>query len=218
MRVYHFTDGQYGLENIRRRRLKIATIEDLNDPFEMLGISLPVPAQRRQFFNFRSQMAGQFGVVSFSKAWNDPVQWSHYADKHRGMCLGFDIPDKYLITVLYKSKPYHSSVLDNVRSDDVNGEQLILDLIRTKYRHWAYEQEVRLISELNEADASGLYFVDFSEKVTLREVIVGHRANVSRHDVADALGALAASVTARSARLSFQSYRVVTQRNSALWK
>lgn len=40
MRVYHFLDRKYGLDDIRRRRLKIATLDDLNDPFEMLAMTL----------------------------------------------------------------------------------------------------------------------------------------------------------------------------------
>jgi hypothetical protein len=36
MRVYHFINEEYGLDDLRRRRLKIATILELNDPFETL--------------------------------------------------------------------------------------------------------------------------------------------------------------------------------------
>lgn len=39
MLFYHFTKGKYGLEDIRLRRLKIATINQLNDPFELLGVA-----------------------------------------------------------------------------------------------------------------------------------------------------------------------------------
>jgi hypothetical protein len=39
IRVYHFVGAEYGLDDIRRRRLKIATIDDLNDPFELLPSS-----------------------------------------------------------------------------------------------------------------------------------------------------------------------------------
>jgi hypothetical protein len=39
MRVYHFTKAVHGLEAIRRRRLKIARISELNDPFEFLQVA-----------------------------------------------------------------------------------------------------------------------------------------------------------------------------------
>ena len=31
----------------------------------------------------------------------NPLLWSHYADKHRGICLGFDMDDRILWQVKY---------------------------------------------------------------------------------------------------------------------
>ena len=33
------------------------------------------------------------GLLCFSRHWYSPALWAHYADNHKGMCLGFDIPD-----------------------------------------------------------------------------------------------------------------------------
>ena len=37
LRLYYFTGVEFGLENVRRRRLKISRLMQLNDPFEMGG-------------------------------------------------------------------------------------------------------------------------------------------------------------------------------------
>lgn len=37
MRLYHFTSQKFGLLALKDRRLKIARINELNDPFEFLG-------------------------------------------------------------------------------------------------------------------------------------------------------------------------------------
>ena len=37
MLVYHFINKEYGIEDLRKRRLKIATLNELNDPFEFFG-------------------------------------------------------------------------------------------------------------------------------------------------------------------------------------
>ena len=47
MRVYHFIKAKYGLQDLRKRRLKIARIMELNDPFEFIGIDSP-DAELRQ--------------------------------------------------------------------------------------------------------------------------------------------------------------------------
>jgi hypothetical protein len=35
MRVYYFVPANYGLENIIKQRVKIARLNELNDPFEL---------------------------------------------------------------------------------------------------------------------------------------------------------------------------------------
>ena len=37
MRLYYFTGQKYGLDAIRNRRLKVARIDELNDPFELMA-------------------------------------------------------------------------------------------------------------------------------------------------------------------------------------
>src|SRR5260370_7015469 len=34
------------------------------------------------------------GLICFSSSWKDPVIWAHYSDKHKGLCLGFEIPKR----------------------------------------------------------------------------------------------------------------------------
>lgn len=99
MRVYHFLSRNYGLEDIRLRRLKIATLDDLNDPFEMLGMALRDLELRQAFRATKAKMAERAGLLCFSRHWRNPVQWSHYAERHQGLCLGFDIPDGAAATV-----------------------------------------------------------------------------------------------------------------------
>ena len=37
-RAYHFVSFSHGLDDLRQRHLKIAQIDDLNDPFELFAI------------------------------------------------------------------------------------------------------------------------------------------------------------------------------------
>ncbi|MDW9570209.1 DUF2971 domain-containing protein [Sinorhizobium meliloti] len=32
-----------------------------------------------------------YGIVCLSDNWQHPMMWSHYADRHRGICLAFDV-------------------------------------------------------------------------------------------------------------------------------
>lgn len=105
MRVYHFIDTRYGLQVLLERRLKIARAHELNDPFEFMGMDVSEDALREAMEIMKDHYNQTLGILCFSKRWDDPVQWAHYADRHRGLCLGFEIPDKHLTKVNYVDKP-----------------------------------------------------------------------------------------------------------------
>ena len=81
-----------------------AEFADLNDPFELLSVELPDPVTRRCFAAWRTKALAEYGVLCFGRSRRSPVLWSHYADKHRGICLGFDVPDSLLQGVTYLKK------------------------------------------------------------------------------------------------------------------
>ncbi|NDP48093.1 MAG: DUF2971 domain-containing protein [Sulfuriferula multivorans] len=98
MRLYHLTTAEYAISNIGLRRLKIARFGDLNDPFELLAAELEDKDFRKAVKSWKNEFHNTKGLLCFSESWHNPVLWSHYADKHRGVCLGFDIPDEYAIS------------------------------------------------------------------------------------------------------------------------
>jgi hypothetical protein len=212
MRVYHFIDQEHGLQNIRLRRLKIATLESVNDPFELMAVASGNPAQRKAFSKFKQDWTERYGILCFSRDWQSPVQWSHYADRHRGICLGFDVKDSLVNKVVYRKTRLPSEILNNFN------EKTAQRIMLTKYLHWNYEQEVRVFARLEDRDpAAGLYFRQFDQDLALRDVIVGHRSLLTRQVLTVALGDLAPSVTAFRARLAFNSYRVVKQHDRERW-
>ncbi len=101
MRLYHFINAKYGLEDLRDKRLKIARIMELNDPFEFLGADLSDHEFRESMQNLKKFLSEKYGLLCFSESWDNPVQWAHYADGHKGLCLGFDVLDQFLDKVNY---------------------------------------------------------------------------------------------------------------------
>jgi hypothetical protein len=217
MRVYHFVARDYGLEDIRKRRIKIATIADVNDPFELVPSSRD-QIVRQRFRMWRWQFDRQFGMLCFSRSWRNPVQWSHYAAKHTGLCLGFDIQTNLLTRVRYSSKRLQARV-EVIEGGGPNAQKEMLKVLSTKYKHWRYEGEMRLFARLNDKDPdNGFYFAKFARRMSLKEVIVGPLSAVTRDELSEALGTLARYVEVYKARLAFRTYTVTRQRNPALWK
>ena len=104
MRVYHFVDEHYGLQDLKEKHLKIALINELNDPFEFMGVDLSSSKYCQAMENMKVDMSTKHGILCFSENWENPVQWAHYANRHKGICLGFDVPDKFLTRIKYCDK------------------------------------------------------------------------------------------------------------------
>lgn len=68
-------------------------------------------------------MKKQIGICCFSALFDHPLMWSHYADKHKGVCLGFhlnpfDDRDRIILHCkVYKSGRTHQLLLRTVCSN-----------------------------------------------------------------------------------------------------
>src|SRR5712691_6601636 len=180
MRAYHFVNSKYGIENIQKRRLKISRLQDLNDPFELLSIELSDEGLRTRFLALKQRMAEDRGMLCFSRNWKNPVLWSHYADRHRGLCLGFEIDRSLPMRVQYTARRLAGEAEQLLAGSMTR--QTMERLLCTKYSHWKYESEERLFLSLDakDKDLEGRYFEAFSSKLKLAQVIVGAYSSVSR--------------------------------------
>ena len=84
MKLYYLTPAQFALSALALRRLKVARLGELNDPFELLAVDAKTPLHREFFRRVKEKVDSTHGVLCFSKAWQNPVLWGHYADKLRG--------------------------------------------------------------------------------------------------------------------------------------
>ncbi len=83
-------------------------------------------------------------------------------------------------------------------------------ILFTKYSGWSYEEEWRGWFRLEERDAaSKLFFKEFDDSVTLKEVIIGPLCTVTAKELGDATGRYASPPKVVKARLAFNSFEVV---------
>lgn len=91
------------------------------------------------------------GVCCFSEKKNNILMWSHYANRHKGICIGFNYKKlvdmlihfnvknnvlTYINKVIYKK--YYPS-LSGYKNDEM------IDLLFIKSSNWKYEKEWRII-------------------------------------------------------------------------
>jgi len=208
--AYQFMSAGYALDDLRKRRVKVSFLNDMNDPFELLGATLARAEHRVAFRKWRDHMNSISRALCFSRKWSNPVLWSHYADKHRGVALGFEIPDVCLLPISYKAARLELELEKNMLKTGKVDDDLGVKLLTTKFADWAYEDEVRMFLKPHETyEELGLHFYPFSSELTLKQVVIGARAAVSRKEVAAAIQPQDSDVEIISTRLAFKSFRIM---------
>lgn len=209
MRLYYLTGPQFALSNLALRRVKISRFSDLNDPFELLAVDLKDRAHRKVFRETKDELNETKGVICLSRSWSNPLLWGHYAERHTGMALGFEVDKTMVAEVIYAITPQKIPV-DKKTNRPVLSETLMKNLLRTKFDDWKYEDEMRLFVELDHnTRESGLYFFYFSAQFQLREVILGPRCELPLASIRTIVKDFSPAVTVIKSRIAFRSFRVV---------
>jgi hypothetical protein len=211
-------NAENGLRSLRDRRLRIGRIEELNDDFEFIGIALDLKADRIAMRQMRKHLNDANGILCMSEAWDSPLMWAHYSDSHKGMVLGFDVPEGAFYQVDYvKERPTLASMglnkLDEITPEDIKR------LSRIKAEGWDYEKEYRSYQPLTDGvtiDGKVHYFIAMNPNLRLREVIVGSRFKETRAHVTATIDD--PNVDVFMARGDFSQFKVVRQHQDSMWR
>jgi hypothetical protein len=214
-RLYHFTTAEHALSDLHHRHLKIAQFDDLNDPFELKSVNLcdPVLAQTFDgieeigFEGFKAGIARQWGVLCFSEEKTDVLQWAHYAERHKGICLGFNVTEGQ---GKFGRVKYETERFPFPQKPDMD---FSWKLLSTKSKVWEYEREWRVFLELkegvsNERAGRVLYFAEFGPELVLQEVILGAASKTSVSDVLQAMQGYSETVRVSRMRLSCDKFEL----------
>lgn len=204
-RLYHLTSAEYAITNIVFGRLKVARFASLNDPFELLARVTLQSDRRLGLLENKNRLNQELGLLCFSEDWTDPVLWAHYGDRHRGICLGFDIEEGLARKVIYQK--------DRLKDEDAatKNEAEILDaLLYTKFESWRYEQEWRLLLKLSDLQSEGgLHFRAFDDRLKLTEVIVGAECSISFDEIRKLVKTHHPIANSVGARMAYGSFNMV---------
>ena len=206
IRAYHLMSPEHGISSISLRRIKFARISELNDPFELMALNSRSNESRRLVERFKRLQKDKKGLLCFSKNWTNPLLWSHYAANHEGICLGFDLsPGEDVQDVSYSDK--RPQIENSAASiTDKDGELLL----RTKYKDWNYEDELRKFVDLSTAKPEhGLFFVPFNAELELKEVILGQRNEFSIESIRELVESRNPGAVVFKTRLEGEGFRIV---------
>ncbi|MGB9989356.1 DUF2971 domain-containing protein [Pseudoduganella rhizocola] len=146
--------GPKTLEHIEKHSVRRA--QQLLDQAEYYasdpGYGAPADDAHREILtrHIRTELMGQYGsgVFSLARRFSCPLMWSHYGDEHRGLCVGYSIPERarsQLYRVDYGgSRLIATSRIAAMLDGDVAARSEInAAVFLRKAKDWKYEKEWR---------------------------------------------------------------------------
>ena len=205
---YHFLSSKHAIHDLERQMIRVSTLETLNDPFELMPYLRYSKGEKiKHFMEIRDKVSKIYGLLCFSRKWREPLLWSHYADKHRGIALGFEINYPEIIDVSYSSDPIRKQI--DLTDDLIADKKSFLDLAKIKYIKWAYEEETRVIVKLEDCiKIDGHYFIEFGNSLKVKEIRLGARFDYEANNTEFILG-ISPDAEVIPCRLERQGYRIV---------
>ncbi|MGR3838929.1 MAG: DUF2971 domain-containing protein [Cognatishimia sp.] len=223
MRLFKFIGAQHVFESLLFKRIKVSKPTEVNDPFEFCPFSFPSKLKRRAWRQGIIKAEKETGFISFSTNWESPALWANYAENHKGACLEFEVdqdafrmpgksPD--LVEVTYKDELREFNY--NARKDPSILAEYVRYALATKSKHWEYEDEWRLLVNLDDCFAKGsLHFRNFDQNFVLKKVILGYRSEFSSDEIRGAFGS---ALIVETARPAFNSYKMTKQHAESMQK
>jgi len=208
---YHFLSFEDALCDLKNKLIKVSKIRDVNDPFEFLPyLGRKGKYGRKPYYELKNRISKKFGILCFSGGWQEPLLWGHYADKHKGVALGFKIVSCDLFKVEYvKERP----VID--LNNPKNCEKLLFTkLLKYKYKNWRYENEYRILVNLRDCNKiDKCYFLPFGSKLVLKEIILGCEWGKKKevNGIKDLSNKYKADLIV--GRMAFRDYRIVKNKS-----
>ena len=147
-----------------------ATFGEFNDPFEgkfRLADDARVPKKLMQRLRDGiTEHMDSYGVLCLTYNLNNILMWAHYADKHRGAILVFDMTED----PVFFSAPFVVTYTFNYPAYTVAEHKQTLRCMATKFMRWQHENELRVLKP----HCHGLRTVN---KEALRKIIFGCKAS-----------------------------------------
>jgi hypothetical protein len=187
--LYRFMDSDGGLKTLVAGELRVGQLSKFNDPFEwQLGVAGIASSEEQTVADgirseHRPWVESWMGVLCFSDSASDPVLWSLYSEKHRGVAFEIKYPwkDDQMQKMTYSNERPILNFADlRKHRDPTEREEYLKSLLRRlmnqKSLGFAFEREYRLSIDLNDRKfcrvRDGQYYWKLPEK-SLARVILG---------------------------------------------
>lgn len=201
MNIYKYFSLERGTNFLNLPLMRISTSNSLNDPFESKYASNDLKAieeiYRKKYENHCQEYLKKFkdyGIISLTTNNDNPLMWTHYANEHKGVVIGFEIDENELSDFFYtpttcrfeKVKYSQLRQFEGIINED-NLDEIKLHYALLKSNEWKYESEYRFILSYKDAD---ILYLDknnslFKETLETLELNINEIKNDERYAYID---------------------------------
>lgn len=213
MKLYKFLGINYAIEALRTQSLKVSNFQELNDPFELFALSLASNDERRFMNKVKARFAANLRLLCFSENYSSNLLWAHYAEKHSGVALEFEISENIVERICYVdgriNLPLFEKLEELIESKDPSLERQLSDLLYTKSDEWEYENEFRAIIDKDDVTIrNGIEFLELQKtEIKITGLVLGALNNTKIEDIKEALPANQ-TIEVIKVRPAFKSFQI----------
>lgn len=111
-----------------------------------------IAKERNRFQSLVDDNRNTFGVSCFSESCSSLLMWAHYANNHKGLCVGYRLLDFFLSLSLPVFPVIYSNNRAKISSVDLTAPrksavQFLTKSLSAKSLEWSYEKEWRIICD-----------------------------------------------------------------------
>ena len=143
-----------------------------------LSVSKDPDFIRKNGIQMLTEFKEDIGVICFSEEYNNALMWSHYADKHKGVCLGINLGSNKTYNIMpvnYIKEMYRLNFYKHLNPD----MHLLYIWLYYKSHIWEYENEVRAICpSISRFCDNNLRLIKFPQE-DLKEIYFGLKTSES---------------------------------------
>jgi len=125
----------------------------------------------------------RLAITCFSEIPDNLLMWSHYADSHMGVCIGFDIKKLYFDIIMHQPAIIKVKYRDNLLKTEYfkSPMEAISNCFRIKAKCWNYEKEIRILLTNLTLDSSKITYIPI-KKETINCIYLGSTINAENEE------------------------------------
>lgn len=158
--LYNYTSiNKNTIKLIKNHSLWFSHTNNFNDPVDP---SIKLFNRNSGEYNY---LLDSIKVACLTTDNKNTVMWGHYADKHKGICIEYDISsilldknknDFIIRKINYDRTAMINEDINNVNNIELDYLNLLMDLFSIKSKEWEYEDEYRILYYDSERRKNGL--------------------------------------------------------------